>query len=131
MPKQIKVAMIPDDTRIIINIGSEETSEVYVGREIEVYIPGENVTDPDTNDIIGSYDLIKDQLEITNVYPTFSIARKVKEEKKSNFFSAISSPMLSEQTIITYKKINVNSEQNLNLQVENSTIQIGDYVKLI
>lgn len=131
MTKNIKVALIPDDTRIVINIGSDETTEVYKGREVEVYIPGTEIIDPDTKKVIGTYDLPKAQLEITNVYPTFSVARKVIKEKQSNFFNSIASPMLSEKTVISYGKIKVYSEENLDIKIENTTIQIGDHVKFI
>lgn len=130
MVNQIKVAMIPDATRIVINCGSEDTDSVYVGREIEVYLPGQEIIDPDSKEVIGTYDLVKDRLEITSVYATYSVARKIKEEKRS-LVSIISSPMLAEKTYVSYDSIDVDNEDNLNLKIENKTIKVGDFVKLV
>lgn len=132
MEKQIKVAMIPDNTRIIINAGYDDSNEISEGREIEVYIPSIDIIDPDTNKKIGQYGLIKERLELTNVYETYSIARKIKEEnKKTGFAYALSSPLLQEKTVYTIQELNVSKKDNLDLKNENREITVGDFVKIL
>ena len=55
---EIKVIAIPDDTRIIVNIGSETNDEdkyVTEGKEIAVVCDGIDIVDPDTQKSLGSY----------------------------------------------------------------------------
>lgn len=131
MEKQIKVAMIPDNTRIIINAGYDDSNEISEGREIEVYVPGIDIIDPDTSEVIGQYDLTKERLELTNVYSSYSVARKIKEEKRSPLSVAIGSAMLAEKTYIKYEAIAVNEQQNRNIKLDEKIINIGDLVKFV
>ena len=96
MKKEIKVIAIPDDTRIIINYGYEddvdrddlpfgsEPKYAKVGQQIVVESKGMELTDPDTNEPLGSYNPPIDYLEITDVRDKYSIARK-KVSKSLNY----------------------------------------------
>lgn len=128
MEKQIKVAMIPDETRLIINAGKDFFK---IGDKIEVYEEGIKIEDPDEpEEIIGRYDFVKDSLVITNVYADYSVARKEIEKKHSTIFE-IASPMLQGGTYIDYESINVKDSDNLKLDQKDTTIKKGDLVKLV
>ncbi|MBC1419928.1 hypothetical protein [Listeria fleischmannii] len=129
-----KVIAIPDDTRLIINLGKENNPEPdfdLIGREIEVSEKGVEIIDPDTKTVLGSYDPVKAQLEITNVYDKFSIARKVIITNKSPLQQMVLSPMLKTTTKTTYDSLNVSDEDITHTILKSDVIRIGDLVKLI
>ncbi|MFN0602666.1 hypothetical protein [Facklamia hominis] len=128
MPKQMKVAMIPDKTRIIINAGKDQLKK---GDHVEIFSKSIDILDPDhTDKILGQYIVVKDTLTITKVYENYSIARK-QIEKKTTSLLDIASPMAKGTSYYDYEKINVNPDQNLNINLEDKEIKIGDLVNLI
>lgn len=135
MTEQFKVIAIPDLTRIIINAGKINNSSfeelVKPGKKIEVVVPVLELKDPDTKDNIGTYNYIKEKLEITEVYETFSIARKVKRETGTSFSRAIASPMLKEKEWIEYQTLNVKEEDVIGIEIEDEEIKVGDLVQFI
>ena len=130
MEKQIKVAMIPDNTRIVINAGYDDYPKISIGGELEVYKKGPDIIDPDTSDIIDTYSIVKARLEFTNVYEHYSVARKIVEEIRPSFATMVS-PLLEERTTSKIKTLNVNDNQNLNISYDDKVINIGDLVKLL
>lgn len=135
MTKQIKVAAIPDNTRIIINYGKNDEilGERYarIGQEIEVYIQGPNIMDPDTKEIIGSYDPIIEKLELTEIYDNFSIARKIRTKTTTPMDRMIASPMLKTSTKEYAQTISVDPEDIMSPVDNRNVIRIGDLVKFV
>lgn len=76
MEKQIKVIKIIDDKTLVINAGRENGIET--GNDIEIYQPGNEIIDPDTNKSLGTLDYIKAELEVVNVYPKMSVCKDVR-----------------------------------------------------
>lgn len=135
MAEQYKVIAIPDSTRIIINAGKDDNFHydefVKPGKKIEVIIPVLELKDPDTGANIGTYNHIKEKLEITEVYDNFSVARKVKRETGTSFSRAIASPMLKEKEWVEYQSLNVKDEDVLGLELEEKEIKIGDLIQFV
>ncbi|EIA19604.1 hypothetical protein [Listeria fleischmannii] len=129
-----KVIAVPDDTRIIINLGKENNPESdfeLLGREVEVSEKGIEIIDPDTKEVLGSYDPVKARLEITNVYDKFSVARKVIITNQSPLQQMVLSPMLKTAEKTTYESLNVNEEDISHTTLNSNIISIGDLVKLV
>lgn len=72
---KIKVVEIMNIEELIINYGYEDGAAI--GDKVRIYEKGDEVKDPTTGKILGTLDVIKDDLEITIVYPKFSICRKI------------------------------------------------------
>lgn len=138
MSKEIKVIAIPDDTRIIINYGYEDDPEnpsvfsgekqyAKIGQQIVVESKGMDLKDPDTGEIIGSYNPPIDYLEITDVRPKYSIARK-KEKKDIN--SASIPPLIKEASKTKFENLNVKTSDVKNIKPSTS-ISVGDIVEFV
>lgn len=125
-----KIIKIPNEYTVIINAG-ENCEFIEEGDVLEIYEPGYEIIDPETEEILGTYDYIKDEVMVDRVYEKFSVCRKIKTTKKSNFSFAIS-PLLSQDEITTYQKLNVDENQieKNKLTPKNTKISIGDLVRL-
>lgn len=132
--KEVKVVAIPDKFKILINYGSndERLAEKFakIGQKIEVYTPGIPVKDLDTGEILGTFDPVIQTLEITKVYPKYSVAQKVVERKESPISRTIS-PMIKEVTSRKAVELNVNPDQVMEIARAKDYISIGDPVKFI
>lgn len=138
LTKEVKVIAIPDNTRIIINYGYEddpENSSIFggekqyakIGQQIVVESKGMDLKDPDTDEKIGSYNPPIDYLEITDVRPKYSIARK-KERKDAN--SASIPPLIKEASKTKFEKLNVKASDVKNIK-PNPSISVGDIVEFV
>lgn len=127
--KIIQVAMIPDDTTIIINCGYDDMP-IKPGKLICIYQPGPDIIDPTTKKKLGKYEYLKEQLEITEVHQFYSIARKTPlSSLRKNSSKARVSPMIPDNSRYPYAQINVNPGDNLQFQFKNDGITVGDLVK--
>lgn len=138
MTKEVKVIAIPDNTRIIINYGYEddpknpdifrdERQYAKIGQQIVVESKGMDLKDPETGEVIGSYNPPIDYLEITDVRAKYSIARKkVKKEVNSSSIP----PLIKEASKTTFENLNVNASDVKNIK-PNSSISVGDIVEFI
>lgn len=119
--KQIgTVIMIPNDTTIVVHTPGKNVAR---GDKIVVY---EALSDVKTLDgeFLGTYDVNKETLEVTENNGDYVIARKTtRNELTSSFASSIL------KSYIGYEKINVNQKDNENLIVKNKQVSVGDKVK--
>lgn len=125
-----RVAAIPSDTKIIVNVGSVDDPQrikTKIGQKIAVYTPGMVVTDPLSHEHLGSYDPIIAKLEITEVYERFLVARKIDRERNS----LSNSPMLRSSNRTHYEKLPVD-ENDISKNVRaKKVINLGDPVKFL
>lgn len=133
--KEVKVAAIPNKYTIIINYGLKDDflsdeKHAYVSQELEVYVKGKDVYDPDTGDFLGRFDPIIEKLEITEVYDNFSVARKIKKQRKK-IAEQFASPMLMEKEEKIVQKLHVNEDDLMEPLEYKSKISIGDLVKFV
>lgn len=121
-----KVIKIPNEYTIIVNVGNDVLS---VGDAIYIVEIGSDVIDPDTGKNLGSYDFVKAELDVDEVYPCFSVCRKINYKKEKSFLQALS-PLLEEKTTKYYEDLNVNPSANEHLKLMNESVNIGDPIKL-
>ncbi|WP_367378300.1 hypothetical protein [Enterococcus gilvus] len=130
----VKVIAIPDKFKIIINYGSDDEPLLErfakIGQKIEVYTPGITLKDPDTDESLGTFDPVIQTLEITSVYPKFSIAQKIVKRTETPISQAIS-PMLKEKTTTKAVEINVDPSQVMGIPKAKDYISIGDPIKFV
>lgn len=123
MSKQIRVIKIIDDYRIVINSGHEDG--VKKGDNFDIYVPGEEVIDPVTNESLGTLDFIKATVVATQIFPKMSIC----ENADVQTYSLI--PNLSEAfTRKERKPLNVETTHITGgLSIEDRKIKVGDLVR--
>ena len=119
--KQIgTVIMIPNDTTIVVHTPGKNVAR---GDKIVVY---EALSDVKTLDgeFLGTYDVNKETLEVTENNGDYVIARKTtRNELTPSFANSIL------KSYIGYEKINVNQRDNENLIAKNKQVSVGDKVK--
>lgn len=80
MEKVYKVIEILNSNELIVNYGQSDGAKE--GRKLNITVTGENVIDPETNKILGTLDIIKQELEVYKVYSNFSICRHITYEQR-------------------------------------------------
>ncbi len=79
-PLRGKVARILDSRNLVLNIGSQQG--VTSGMYFDVMDPkGEDIRDPDTNEILGSIERPKVRVRITDVQERISVASTYKKNQ--------------------------------------------------
>ena len=120
--KIYKVIKIIDDTSIVINAGSDDG--ITTADKFEIFTIGNEIKDPDTGEILGTLDTIKDTVSVDNLFPKMCICRDVMVIKGlSNY--------MNELTKVKYQTLNVDVTQISGGLSEDLTIRIGDKARLI
>lgn len=122
--KQYKVIEILNSKELMINYGSNQGAKI--GSKIRISIKGEPVIDPDTQEQIGTLDIIKGDLEIYQTYPNFSICRNIQYKDRN----ILASPFLRSEKY--YNNLNVESEDMTHrLPANVPPIKVGDIVEFV
>lgn len=116
------VIKIIDEYTIMINAGYKQN--ISVGDEIRVYSEGEDIFDIDGKKL-GIVEIIKDELEVVEIFENFSVCQKIKISEKN---------VLQPVNFIIRKKsnckLNVVKEEISNIDYrDKKPIKIGDLVK--
>lgn len=133
-----KVIKIIDEYSIVINGGLEKN--ISKGDDIEIFLEGEELFDPDTGESLGTLDFVKDSLEVTEVYLKFSVCERI-ITKRTHKPSPLSQAMISfaqsasnfsgtTEIETTRKKINIDPKQATGRLEGDSKIKIGDTVRI-
>ena len=96
MTRKYKIAKIIDEYQVVVNAGSNDI--IHDDDCLEVYQPGQEVTDPDTGESLGTLDFVKAKLRVVNVFPKMCVCENRETEQKS-FFSNISQGLFFEETL--------------------------------
>lgn len=84
MPNEWKIVKIVDNYRVVINGGDNDG--IKRDDTLEVFAVGQPVTDPDTNEVLGTLDTIKAYLRVTNVYEKMSLCENEDRKRVSMLF---------------------------------------------
>jgi hypothetical protein len=68
-----KIAKIVDESTFLINVGLKEG--VQNGMRFVVFDEGEEVTDPDTGEVLGIWEIVKGELVVVNVQERLSMVQ--------------------------------------------------------
>lgn len=128
---KIKIIKIISDSEFIINAGSNQ--HVKIGTEFSILDKkGEEVKDPDTEEVLGYLDITKGEIHVTRVFPNMSIAKS-----ETYTVGGLSASMLAFQSsnslsgVTKHKSLNVDKNQISSLNTSGHSdvpIQIGDLV---
>lgn len=120
------VIRILDSYSVLINYGRNDGAKV--GQNVQIIEVGPTVKDTNSGLDLGSFDYVKAELQITEVFDRFSLCKKQEEVVIPTFVN----PLAPNTKIMTEKKLNVNEEQIQALERPvNNTINLGDSVKIL
>ncbi|WP_188351082.1 hypothetical protein [Leuconostoc pseudomesenteroides] len=128
--KKIKITRIIDETTFIINAGSENGIEEKDQFEI-LDAEGEEIKDPDSDEVIGILNSSKGIIIANTVYPKMTIAKtRIIGEKLriSNDFFKIGNPVIKESSGHPEELLVEESQISGGLERSTNPIQIGDEV---
>lgn len=121
-----KVIEIVSEKEIIIDFGQSQGAKI--GDRILIYSLGREVYDPTTNKKLGTWDISKAYLSITEVFENFSICKNkiVTENSLLNPLGTVFNKS------VTYEKINVDeSAITNNKNLGTTPIKVGDLAKRV
>ena len=79
--KVFKIIKIIDEYRVVINAGSNDS--INTSDKFEIYVEGNEVFDPDTNELLGTLDYVKAKVEAVDIFPKMSICRNTEYTEKN------------------------------------------------
>lgn len=121
--KTLKIVKIIDEYKVVVNAG---INDVIENSTLEVYEPGVEVFDPDTNESLGTLDYIKAKLKVVDVLPKMCICENRDGEKLKSLDSLIN---------LTYMQkvpLNIDSKDiSGGFEEISKKIKVGDLVRII
>lgn len=131
-----KVARILNSREIVITAGA--SNGVLVGMFFDVMDPkGEDVTDPDTGEVLGSIERPKVRVQVTQVQDRIAVASTYKKQKVnvggagSGLFSdlgAVSRALMPPKYVTKYETLKTDEKTWEDLDEEQSYVKTGDPV---
>lgn len=126
--KTYKVIEILNSKELIINYGSIDGARK--GHRVIIKKIGDPVTDPDTNEVLGTLDIIKGDLKIYETFPRFSICRDITVNKPTSILDPLG--LDNEYISKTYSNLNVeDKDMSKRWPVTTPPIKVGDKVDII
>lgn len=122
-----KVIQIIDDYSVLINYG--RNNGAIIDTQVQIIEIGPDIKDPDTDKVLGTFDHIKANLTITEVYDNFSLCQKKKTRAVVSFVNPLTD---FNNLIVENVKLNVDPKQISNIKrPDNDVIQVGDTVIIL
>jgi len=131
-----RVIKIISKSEVVINGGDNDF--VREGNEYEVYVEGNEIVDPFSNESLGTLDFIKDTLTATYVSNKFAILKKIEtvvEKEPSQIEKAFTMNFLQSKTTTRKVTINLNVFEDeitgygIDAEQMIPEIKVGDYVR--
>lgn len=116
-----KVIKIISDTEILINAGAN--AKIQKGDSLDIFVTGQEIFDPDTNESLGTLDTVKATVEAFVVYPKMCLCRKT-VQRTENIFA----PTFTKQVTVK-KRLKVDASEISGGLSDDLTIHIGDLVR--
>ena len=131
-----KVARVLNSREVVITAGLE--NGVTVGMHFDVMDPkGENITDPDTGEVLGSIERPKVTVQITQVQNRLAIASTYKKQRVNiggtgsgllQDFGSLSRSLMPPKYVAKYETLKTEEKTWEDLDEEQSYVKIGDRV---
>lgn len=125
MSSPYKIVKIINEYRVVVNAGSNES--IHDGDILEVYVPGTEVTDPDTGESLGTLDYVKAKLRVIDVFPRMCVCENRDYQPVFSLADAFSA--LSSKDSLP---LNVDSRDiSGGYEGINKKIKVGDLVRVV
>lgn len=79
MTSSYKIAKIISEYKVVVNAGSNNS--IKENDILEVYQPGQEVTDPETGESLGTLDFVKSKLRVVDVFPKMCVCENRDKQK--------------------------------------------------
>lgn len=127
MSENYKVVKIISDSEIVVNVGSNNL--ITRGQTLEIFDPGDEVTDPETGKSLGSLDYIKTYLRVKHVYPQMCICENAETEPMLSDLLSAASGFFAAANGSKAKLLHVDPTDISGGLHKNRKIHIGDLVR--
>lgn len=129
-----KVAKILDESNLIINVGGSQG--IQPGMRLIVFAPGDEVTDPDTGESLGTWEAVKGEIVANHVQERISICVAAppaeKEDQTDPSTRTLSAAMIADhmRADSAQSRLNVNKGQ-IEGMPKVGPISVGDPVRSV
>lgn len=120
-----KIVKILDQYRVIINLGYK--SGIKKDMIFIIYSEGEEIKDPDTDEVLGKIEYLKGKIKPIHIQDNFSIMETA-EKEASVGFSGIIDLLASSKITYVRKPLQIENKELKENNVE-KLIRIGDLVR--
>lgn len=122
MKKTFKIIKIISDKKVVVNAGH---LDVKKNDQLEIYLIGEEVIDPETGEVLGTLDTIKAYLIVTDVYDKMCLCENATKNSTMSAFFDVAAQFSANLP----RRLNVDSTQISGGLSEDIKIVIGDLVR--
>ena len=122
--KVFKIIKIPSNSSVVINAGLNHN--LNEGDQLEVFVRGEEIHDPETNENLGTLDYIKANLEIVQVLPKMSVCKNAETHKRPKFTNDLLGTQIEVRNSLKLNESEITGE----FAKQDTVIRIGDTVRL-
>src|SRR5699024_2741137 len=130
--REFKIVKILDEYNVVINAGINQ--DIKQGDQFQILDKeGSDVIDPDTKEIIGTLDLIKSTVEVTELHEKMCICSSQSSIKMNNPFKITGINSITDTfSFSEQEKLNVDLTQVTGgKRKSNKKIQLGDVARLL
>ena len=121
---ECKIVRIIDEYRVVISAGKNlgvSENEIF-----EIYTRGSEIVDPDTREILGTFDYIKGRIKAVNIFDKITVCESALRENKFDLLGSLS------EEISSPMELNVDSKEiDGDFVPEDTKIHVGDSVRSI
>lgn len=130
-----KVARILNDRDIALNIGSDQGVEIGMFFDV-LDTAGEEIRDPETNELLGSVDRVKVRVKVTRVQEKLSVASTFEKIRVNiggqgvgiNTFSTL---LMPPKYVVKYRTLRLDESTRGEISESQSYVKIGDPVEQV
>ena len=128
-----KVAKILNEFQLVLNVGS--TQGVQKGMPFVIYEEGEDITDPESGELLGKLEIVKGEVEVSHVQDTICLAQSKELPQKGK--PMVLSAKLAEVTPYAKSKLEKEHEKLYVKQSDISgapaagPIEVGDLARSV
>lgn len=130
-----KVARILNDRDIALNIGRDQGVEIGMFFDV-LDTAGEEIRDPETNELLGSVDRVKVRVKVTRVQEKLSVASTFEKIRVNiggqgvgiNTFSTL---LMPPKYVVKYRTLRLDESTRGEISESQSYVKIGDPVEQV
>lgn len=125
MTSNFKIVKIVSEYKVVVNAGS--MNFIREDDTLEVYQPGQEVTDPETGESLGTLDFIKAKLRVVDVFPKMCVCENRETKSKSIFVNISQSLTYEEKLPLNVQTTDISG----GYEGVDKKIKVGDLVRKV
>ncbi len=95
MTHKYKIVKIISEYKVVVNAGSNNS--IKENDTLEIYQPGQEVTDPETGELLGTLDFVKAKLRVIDVFPKMCVCEN--RDKDSTSLALLAKGLMYEEIL--------------------------------